>query len=165
MIAPLRWSAHAALILSLASCASKDGGPAMPPAATAADSGAIQSLFRQYDSTAVLGQGEQFMRLLSDDIVWMVPNEPALSGQKAVWDNRVGPLFAGYTLGIKSTVEEQGAAGDWGFARGGYVFTARPKAGGVAIEERGKFLYVLQRQAQGNWRIARAAWSANHPAP
>ncbi|MFQ6047447.1 MAG: YybH family protein [Gemmatimonadales bacterium] len=129
-----------------------------------ADSAAIRGLFERYDSTVTAGLGEEWMSLLWEDIIWMVPNQPSLEGKEAVW-GRVGPFFADLDMDIVSTLDEVKVAGDWAYVRGTYTFRVTPKAGGETTEEVGKIVYILGRQADNSWRITRAIWNANHPVP
>jgi ketosteroid isomerase-like protein len=71
--------------------------------------------------------------------------------------------------------------GDWGFDRGTYTITPTPKVAGEAAEgasieqseigreldyaQTGKYLWILKRQPDGSWKIARGMWSSNHPPP
>lgn len=128
------------------------------------DIAVIRGLFQRYDSTATVGQAEEWMSLLSDDIIWMVPNQPALVGKDAVW-GRVGPFFADLNMEHVGAVDEVRVAGDWAYVRGTYTFRVTPKAGGETTEEVGKIVYILGRQTDNSWRITRAIWNANHPAP
>ena len=57
-----------------------------------ADIAAIHALFDQYDRTWTDGLGEEYMSLLSDDIIAMVPGAPAIVGKKAVWEG-MGRVF------------------------------------------------------------------------
>jgi uncharacterized protein (TIGR02246 family) len=127
------------------------------------DIAAIRGLFESFDSTATAGLAEEWMSLLSDDIIWMVPNQTSLVGKEAVW-GRVGPFFSDLNMEHRSGVDEVRVAGDWAYVRGTYAFWVTPKAGGETTEEVGKFLYIVGRQADNGWRITRAIWNANRPA-
>lgn len=126
-----------------------------------AEIAAIRRLFERYDSTATAGQAEQWMSLLSDDVIWMVPNQAALVGKDAVW-GRVRSFFS-LNLVHVGTVDEIRVAGDWAYVRGAYTVRVTPKAEGDTTEELGKIVYILGRQADNSWRITRAIWNANHP--
>ncbi len=127
-----------------------------------ADIAAIRGLFEQFDSTATAGLAEEWMSLLSDDVIWMVPNQAALVGKDAVL-GRVGPFFSNLNMEHVTGVDEVRVAGDWAYVRGTYSFGVTPKAGGDTTEEVGKIVYILGRQADNSWKITRAIWNANHP--
>jgi ketosteroid isomerase-like protein len=127
-----------------------------------ADIAAIRGLFERYDSTVSGGLAEEWMSLLSDDIVWMVPDQDALVGKDAVW-GRVESLFSDLTMEHVTGVDEVRVAGDWAYVRGTYAFRVTPKAGGETIEEVGKSVLILEREAGSSWHIARNIWNANYP--
>ena len=103
------------------------------------------------------------MSLLTDDVLWMVPGQSTLVGKNAVW-SRVGPFFADWRMNHVSDIDEQRVAGDWAFVRGTYLFQVTPKAGGQTTEEAGKFIYLLERDADDNWKVSQAIWNLNHAA-
>ena len=79
-----------AAIAFFSACAENtERSPAVGPQSET-DVAAIRGLFDRYDSTATDGLAEEWMSLLSDDIIWMVPNQAALVGKDAVL-GRVGP--------------------------------------------------------------------------
>ena len=126
------------------------------------DIAAIRDLFERYDSTINAGLAEQWMSLLSDDIIWMEPNQPAIVGKDAVW-GIVGAFFSDLDMERVTGVDEVRVAGDWAYVRGTYEFRITPKAGGDTMEEVGKIVYILGRQADNSWRITRAIWNENRP--
>ena len=127
-----------------------------------ADIAAIRNVLHGYDSTTTAGLADQWMSLLSDDIVWMVPEQASLAGRDAVW-GRIEALFSALNMEHVSSVDEVRVAGDWAYVRAIYEFQGVPKAGGDTIEEVGKSLMILGRQADGSWRITRAIWNTNNP--
>ena len=150
-----------AVIAFLAACAASTEDAPSTGSGSDADTAAIRDLFEQFDSTATAGQAEEWMSLLSDDILWMVPNQPTLVGRDAVWE-RVGPFFADWKMHHLCTIDELRVAGDWAYVRGTYEFRVTPKAGGETTEELGKFVYVLECHADDSWKIAQAIWNLNH---
>ena len=61
--------------------------------------------------------------------------------------------------------EEIVVAADWAFTRGTYSSTFTPRAGGEPVQENGKSLWILERQADGSWKYARAIWNSDNPPP
>ncbi len=153
-----------AAIAFLAACAKSTEETPSTGTDREADIAAIRSLIAQKDSTVTAGQAEQFMSLLSDDIIWMAPNHPALVGRDAVWE-ALGPRFPDLNMDHVGTVDELRVAGDWAYARSSYVLRVTPKAGGDTIEEVGKGFYILGRHADGSWKITRGIWNSDHPTP
>lgn len=128
------------------------------------DVAAIRDLFQRFDDTANAGDAQGWMTLLSDDVLWMVPNQAVLVSKEAV-HTRVQPFFDQLDMEHTTTLEEVEGVGEWAFVRGTYSFRTTPKAGGETSEEIGKFIYILGRQSDGSWRIARAIWNLDLPLP
>lgn len=52
------------------------------------------------------------------------------------------------------------AAGEWGFVRGTYRMTLNPVNGDHATRDHGQFIDLVQKDAAGRWKIARAIWNS-----
>jgi ketosteroid isomerase-like protein len=63
------------------------------------------------------------------------------------------------------TAEEITVSGDYAFEWGTYHGTARPSSGGSDITYSGKFMRILQRQADGSWKMHRTMATTDAPAP
>ena len=131
---------------------------------TEADVQAIHELFQRYDETTNAGDEEGWMALLTDDIAWMVPEQAELGGKDAV-RTRVDVFFDGFDMESITTLHEVQVADDWAFVRLDYDLRATPKAGGEAVAEKGKGIFVLERQADGSWKTSRAIWNTNGAPP
>jgi hypothetical protein len=53
--------------------------------------------------------------------------------------------------------------GDYAIEEGAFVWKLAPVAGGPAIEDRGRFIGIWQRQADGGWKVARDIWNSSLP--
>jgi len=133
-----------------------------------------------HDAAVNAGDLEAYLANIAEDAVLMPPNEPPVVGKEATraWHQA---LFGQFSLEETISSEEVVVAGDWGFDRGTYTITPTPKAVGEAAEgtsieqpeigreldyaQTGKYLWILRRQPDGSWKIARGMWSSNHPSP
>jgi ketosteroid isomerase-like protein len=52
-----------------------------------------------------------------------------------------------------------------GFTNGLYRSTDTPQGGGTPVEDTGKGLSIFHQNADGQWRVARDAWSSDLPLP
>jgi uncharacterized protein (TIGR02246 family) len=129
---------------------------------SAEDVTAIRTHSEAFDRAISAGDEQSSAALLTDDVIWMVPNQPALRGREAV-QNRFHGLFTGSSLELRSTVDEVRIAGDWGFVRGTYHLLLTPRDGGAPTDETGKLINILGREQNGTWRLARHIWNADHP--
>jgi ketosteroid isomerase-like protein len=66
---------------------------------------------------------------------------------------------------IELMPEETRLMGDWAFDRGMYDVTAMVKNGGRKMAEHGRYLVVMQKQADGSWKVARDFDNIDSPPP
>jgi ketosteroid isomerase-like protein len=145
----------------MASCREGDlGSP--ETLTTESDSVAIESLSRAFDSLLTASQEEPFLTLLTDDVAWMVPGQPALNGIEAV-RGRLKWRFSTSKLDLVTKIEELRTSGEWGYMKASYQMRITPLAGGQPVDEEGKLINILQRTQDGQWKVARHLWNANHP--
>jgi uncharacterized protein (TIGR02246 family) len=139
---------------------------ACQPAAeqTEADVVAIRALTEAWGVALETGDVAAMAALRTDDVVRMPPGEPVSRGKPAVEDFFRG-IFEQFsvegTWPVEGT-EEIVVADGWAFHLSEYILRISPKAGGEAIEERGKVIVICQRQPDGSWKIAREIWNRNN---
>jgi uncharacterized protein (TIGR02246 family) len=140
---------------------------ACQPAAerTEADVAAIQALTVAWGEAVEAGDIAALVALRTDDVVQMPPDAPTAKGKQPLEDFYNG-LFGQFsvegTWPVEGT-EEIVVADGWAFHLGEYILRISPKAGGEAIEERGKIVVICQQQADGSWKLAREIWNRNSP--
>ena len=96
---------------------------------------------------------DRLMNLLTDDIVMMHPNRPAVVGKAA---NRADLVAAFTKFRVDQTAEsdETVVAGEWAFDRARVATTLTPISG-EAVTFHSKSITLLRRQPDGSWKIAR----------
>ena len=106
----------------------------------------------------------KIVQLYTETALVMYPNQPALTGRGAIGDYFEG-LFAECPKNeFELTSLEIEIAGQWAFDRGTYRWKGVPRAGAEPAEDRGKYLVVLQKQANGEWKVARDMDNSDRPA-
>jgi uncharacterized protein (TIGR02246 family) len=94
-------------------------------------------------------------QLYTENALVLYPNQPAVTGRSAIVDYFNG-FFAEFPQNefelISAEIE---IAGPWAFDRGAYRWKGVTRAGGEPAEDSGKYLVILQRQATGDWKVAR----------
>jgi uncharacterized protein (TIGR02246 family) len=119
---------------------------------------AVRAIARTRDAYVaawVRGDAGQIAELYTDDAQVLYPNRPALSGRAAIVDYFRG-FFGEFPRNeFALTSAEVVVNGQWAFDRGSYQWKGVPRVGGNPVEDNGKYLVVLQRQADGSWRVAR----------
>jgi uncharacterized protein (TIGR02246 family) len=128
-----------------------------------ADRSAIDRVREAHVAALNQGDADAFAAVFSEDAVQMPPNEPANVGRDAIraWAQGLMSLFG---VQFSLSVEELRPAGDWAYERGAYTILLNPRAGG-ALQDRGKYITIYQRQPDGSWKTARDIWNSNRPAP
>ena len=139
-------------------------GTAQQAADTDADIAAIKNLTEQLQSAYVARDWDRFSGFFTDDGVWMPPDMAPLVGKEAWWSWVKQWWDQVAVERMKVSPEEIVVAGDWSFVRYNETTVYVPKAGGEPGESYFKGIWVLQRQANGSWQIARFIWNIS-PAP
>lgn len=84
----------------------------------------------------------------------MMANTPASKGRDAIREHAAG-MFAGVDLtDVKFTTEDVDVSGDMAVETGSYAMTVTPK-GAKPMADKGKYITVWKRQADGTWKIYR----------
>ena len=107
----------------------------------------------------------QMLAPLTDDVVFMPPNQAVLNGKGAVkgWFEQL--LSQMRTSDVSVSEREVLVGGDWGYEQGSFVWKLTPVAGGAPVEDRGNFVALWQRQSDGSWKLARDIWNSTRPLP
>jgi uncharacterized protein (TIGR02246 family) len=130
---------------------------------SASDEAAIAQVLQQEIAAVKANDANAFMAILAADATLKPPNEPLVNsaGLRAYLDN----MLANVTVNsITYTDEKTTVSGDLAVHYYGFDWTVTPK-GGQPMQEKGHGIHVLQRQADGSWKIAHDTWSANAAAP
>jgi len=132
-------------------------------AATAAgdDRGAHQ-VHEAYVTAINSNNLDTLLGVLTEDVVFLAPQEPVMVGKAAV-----RPWLEGYLKAFKThwdkPVQEFVVNGEWAFERYSYKSTDAPAGGGAVVEDTGWGLVIYHRDTDGKWRVARDAWGTDHP--
>jgi benzodiazapine receptor len=112
--------------------------------------------------TAINSNNPQtLLDMLTEDVVFMAPNAKPFIGKGAVrpW---IGEYLRTYRTHWDKPVQEFVVSGDWAFERYSYTSTDTPVQGGTALVDSGWGFVVYHHDADGQWRVARDAWSSDH---
>ena len=151
------WSAALGMIaLIMSSCAERQ------PTTTEADRQAINTLREQWTAALNAGDVPSIMTCWPDDGVEMPPGRSRV-GKEAI-RSRLQSVFDEVTAEVTTSFDEIVVVGDWAFARGTFTSTWTPVAGGEPRQESAKNLWILQRQPDDSWKIARFMFN-NAPPP
>jgi ketosteroid isomerase-like protein len=100
----------------------------------------------------------------SDDATVLPPNAPAATTKEAirkVWQDMLAT--PGFVISWKATKVEVAKSGDLGFVSGTYEVTMND-ASGKPVSEKGKYVEVWKKQADGKWKCGTDTWNSDLPA-
>ena len=130
---------------------------------TASDIRAITTLHEESNHALSRGDLETLMSVYADDVISMPPNQAPRIGKSAV-RSMWADVLSDFAVEASVSVEEVEVTGEWAYERGTYNLKLKPQAGGAPIEDFGKYLDILRRQPDGNWKYSRVSWSSNQSA-
>ena len=114
----------------------------------------IKQLIAAWHAGWLASDTEALLDLYMEDAVLLPQNRPVVVGKDAI-RALYESFFAQFTVKGDGRLIEAEVAGDWGYFWITYRLQATPKAGGEAIEDQGKSIFILKRQHDGAWKITR----------
>jgi uncharacterized protein (TIGR02246 family) len=115
---------------------------------------AIEQLAADWRSAWLTGDTDALLSLYADQPVLMPQGQPAVMGKEAI-RSLYQSVLKEYEFRSEGKVMEVEASGDWGYFWSTYTLTATPKAGGKPLTSAGKTVFIVKRQPNGAWKIAR----------
>lgn len=155
------------LLVSMIACAPAAEQPEAVPgdvASTEADVAAIETLRADFVAAYNAEDVEKLVSLFTADAIRMPPDVPALSGSEELQGD-FSRQFEMADFEVSIATDETGIAGDWAFARGTYGVKITSAEGGDPVEYTGKWINVMQRQADGSWKISHNIFNSDVPVP
>jgi len=154
---------RAVLVVVIAVICAACSAPGSQPAATpAGDDPAAHQAHEAYVTAINSNNLDTLLGVLTEDVVFLAPQEPVMVGKAAV-----RPWLEGYLKAFKThwdkPVQEFVVNGEWAFERYSYKSTDTPAGGGAVVEDTGWGLVIYHRDTDGKWRVARDAWGTDHP--
>jgi len=144
----------AALALTT-SCKGSSPQPSRDSNGTDADRAAISATLNAYAAAWKASDTASLVALYTPDAIIM-PTDHVVERGAAAIGNYNKAFFDEYTPGdFVINQEETQISGDLAFNRGSFSFSATPKAGGALIQDRGKYVVIMARQADGTWKWTR----------
>jgi uncharacterized protein (TIGR02246 family) len=101
--------------------------------------------------------------LMTPDVVFLVPGQPAMQGREA-FEQGLRGVLATHGIESHSEIEEICVAGEFAWCRTRLSVTVTSKHGGTPVKRTGNTLSILRREEDGKWRLARDANLLGAPA-
>lgn len=145
-------------------CRPKDGASPnsdAPVGISAADEAKIRAADSAFMAAANAGDVDGIVAVYAGDASLLAPNLPPQKGHdaiKAFW----GGFLDAYTVRFEVASDTIEGRGDLAYNQGHYRFMAVPKAKGVpGVADEGKFIEILRKQPDGNWKYVVDMYSSN----
>jgi uncharacterized protein (TIGR02246 family) len=162
-------------LLLCAACAKTDAGgadTAAPAAATPAAAPVDLASVRQridsanaaFEVALTKNDADAIAAAYADDAVSMMANTPAWKGKAAIRDGGKAMSEVVSITSAKFHTDEVFPAGnDMVIEVGSYDFMVQPKGAKAAAPDKGKYMAVWKRQADGSWKIYRDIVNSDLP--
>lgn len=162
MLAIIRTHFMAIMFAVVACIAISPQGVAASSSADKATEAAIKQQIQNYEQAVNSGKIDSVMRLYTKDAVFMAQNSAPAVGQEAVRSAYCG-LFQALKLNIVFEFDEvQQVSEDWAYVRTRSTGSLSLLAGSkTTLPESNQEMFLLHREADGQWRITHYIFATN----
>jgi len=154
----LRFTVVLAAVVILLSCQPTSEPVSLAQGPTIAD---LQAQGVMYMKALEAGDAATLAGLFTEDAIMMPREEPAVRGRKAIQDYWTDRL-ASASIKLDTRTEATGGAGALGYGRGTFTAELTPKAGGAPLKYTGKWLNIVERTPEGDWKMSCQTWNSDH---
>jgi uncharacterized protein (TIGR02246 family) len=130
-----------------------------------ADAAAIAKVRTAYQTAAGAQDAAAMAKLFAADGVEMPPNAPAASGRAAIEAFHKGFAKQWMMHGMTITPTATKVMGDTAYDIGTYKQQIMSHATGAIVDDKGKYIVLLKKDAAGNWAISHAIYNSDNPPP
>jgi ketosteroid isomerase-like protein len=120
---------------------------------------AVRKLDAEWSAAALAKNVDKTVSYYAADALVLPPNAPAATTSEAIraqWKKDIETMISG---SWKATRVEVAKSGDMANVSGTYK-----DANGKTIKDRGKYLEVFEKQADGSWKCGADCWNSDLPA-
>lgn len=143
-----------ASLLLLAGCNSAPTTPAAPAVDLVAEQSKIRDIESGWVKEAAAKDLEKSAGHYSDDAILMLPGAPPAKGKdaiKAAWKGMLDD--PNLKLNFSADRVEMSAGGDLATTRGSYSMTVTNPKTKKPVDDKGSYMTVYKKQADGTWRV------------
>jgi ketosteroid isomerase-like protein len=123
----------------------------------------LRDLDAKWSAAAAAKDVDKTVSYYSEDAVVMPPNAPSATTRETIrsaWKEML--MTPGAAISWKTTKVEVAKSGDLAYLSGTYEL-AMNDASGKPVNDRGKYVEVWQKQADGTWKVVADIWNSNLP--
>ena len=107
---------------------------------------------------------EKILSFFADDVILLYANTPPIVGKDAMraYEKQFFTDLS-FTMQSQLTDLDVAQSGDLGYTQGTTIYTTTDPKTGKTVTDRGKWLCIRKRQADGSWKVVRDTWSSDLP--
>ncbi|MBF0510412.1 MAG: DUF4440 domain-containing protein [Deltaproteobacteria bacterium] len=122
------------------------------------DDVAIDKVRLSFNAAFNEGNLKAMEQLIDLNAIWLPSGKPSIVGKNNIMAHYTN-VFAGAWSKLELTSGDIQVCDGWAFMSGDNIRADTPKAGGTVKQVSGHYLFVLKRQPDGTWKIARDIWN------
>lgn len=122
----------------------------------------IEAVLRRYEAALNAADTNAAVEVYADDAVFMAQHRAPAIG-RAVIRQAYDEIFATLRLHVRFDIDEVEVLGDTAWARTHSSGKTEMHAAGVTVPERNSELFILRKQRDGEWRVARYLFATQNP--
>src|SRR5438046_2729751 len=126
---------------------------------------ALRDLDAKWSAAAGAKDVDKTVSYYAADAIVMPPNAPAATTKEAIrsaWKEML--TSSGAAISWKATKVEVAKAGDFAYVSGTYEETMTDVSG-KPVKDRGKYVELFKKQANGTWKVIVDIWNSDLPVP
>jgi uncharacterized protein (TIGR02246 family) len=120
---------------------------------------ALRDLDAQWSAAAAAKDLDKTVSYYSDDAIVLPPNMAGATTKEAIRNVWKDLIASATSVSWKATRVEVAKSGDMAYVSGTYEVTMND-----STKDRGKYLEVWEKQADGKWKCGADAWNSDLPA-
>jgi uncharacterized protein (TIGR02246 family) len=162
MLRPLTLSTFIALLLVTAGCTSTATTPAPAPDTRAADVQAVHDVEAAWLKDEMSKDADKWVSYFAEDGSGLYPGMATLNGRAAL-KAAMAPFMTdpNFSLTFQSTRAMASKGGDMVYSQGTYTMTMTDPKTKKAMTDKGKFLTVYMKQADGSWKAVADTYNSD----
>ena len=131
-----------------------------------ADVAALKATESAWVKDAATKDVEKFVAHYTDDASVLLPNAPIFTGKEAIRGS-LKPMMSdpNFTVTFAATKVDVAKSGELGYTQGTYSMTISEPKTKAAMTEKGKYLTVYRKQADGTWKAVEDTFMSDAPPP
>jgi uncharacterized protein (TIGR02246 family) len=120
------------------------------------DEQSIRTLVNRWHSATAAGDVDAVLGLMSEDVVFLVPGHPPVTG-RSTFEKGLRSLLQSHRVASTSDIQEVEVSGHLAYCWSVLTVTETPRAGGISVVRTGSAVSILRKQADGTWAVVHDA--------